>query len=171
MNRRVSRELQHPWSVYGTLFLAGAVAAARDQDREAVRQFLAEAEESAQRLGDNANHMWSAFGPTNVAIHRVATAMDLGDVQIAVDLAPRVDTEKLPVERRVRHSMETARAYTAWNRTDGAMATLLAAERLAPEQVRHHAISRHLVQTWMRRSRGTPSLQLISLAQRVHVSD
>lgn len=43
-----------------------------------------------------------AFGPTNVAIHRVATAAELGDVQVAVDLGPRVDTSALPVERRVR---------------------------------------------------------------------
>jgi hypothetical protein len=36
-------------SVYGTLFLAGAVAAARDEDRARVRSFLAEADEAARR--------------------------------------------------------------------------------------------------------------------------
>jgi hypothetical protein len=40
----------------------------------------------------------------------------------------------------------------------------------APEQVRHHAISRQLVQVWMRRGRGRPSYQLASLAQRVRVA-
>jgi len=58
-------------------------------------------------LGQDGNHLWTAFGPTNVAIHRVASAMDLGDVQVAVDLGPRIDTSNLPVERRVRHAMET----------------------------------------------------------------
>jgi tetratricopeptide (TPR) repeat protein len=157
-------------SIYGTLFLAGAVAAARDEDRAAVRAYLAEADESARRLGDDANHLWTAFGPTNVAIHRVATAMDLGDVQVAIDLGPQLDTSSLPTERQVRHAMETARALSAWNRTDQALSTLLDAERIAPEQVRHHALSRRLVQTWMRRGRGKPSFELAGLAQRVHVT-
>jgi transcriptional regulator with XRE-family HTH domain len=156
-------------SVYGTLFLAGAIAAARDEDRSTVRTFLAEADETARRLGHDGNHLWTAFGPTNVAIHRVATAMDLGDVQVAIDLGPRVDASALPVERQVRHAIETSRAFTARNRTDEALWILLDAEERAPEQVRHHALSRQLVQTWMRRGRGKPSFQLASLARRVHV--
>jgi hypothetical protein len=157
-------------SVYGTLFLAGAVAAARDEDRAAVRAYLAEADQCARRLGTDANHLWTAFGPTNVAIHRVATAMDLGDVQVAIDLGPQLDTSSLPTERRVRHAMETARALSAWNRTDEALSMLLDSERTAPEQVRHHALSRRLVQTWMRRGRGRASFELAGLAQRVHVT-
>src|SRR5262249_37660413 len=116
-------------SVYGTLFLAGAIAAARDDDRGSVRTYLDEAADAARRLGSDANHLWTAFGPTNVAIHRVVTAMDLGDVQVAIDLAPRVDASSLPMERRVRHALEIARAYSAWNRTDEALSTLLEAER------------------------------------------
>jgi hypothetical protein len=157
-------------SIYGTLFLAGAVAAARDEDRQTVNSFLREADESARRLGRDANHLWTAFGPTNVAIHRVATAMDLGDVQVAIDLGPQLDTSALPTERRVRHAMETARAFTAWNRTEQAMLTLLEAERWSPEQVRNHALSRQLVQSWMRRGRGKPNTQLAALAKRVHVA-
>ena len=61
-------------SIYGTLFLAGSMAAARNEDRATTRTFLAEADDSARRLGADANHLWIAFGPTNVAIHRVATA-------------------------------------------------------------------------------------------------
>jgi transcriptional regulator with XRE-family HTH domain len=157
-------------SVYGTLFLVGSLAAAREEDRPSAQDFLREADETASRLGQDGNHLWTAFGPTNVAIHRVASAMDLGDVQVAVDLGPRIDTSNLPVERRVRHAMETARALSAWNRTNEALTTLLAAERLAPEQVRHHALSRRLVQNWMRRGRSRPSFELAALAQRVHVA-
>jgi hypothetical protein len=157
-------------SVYGTLFLAGAVAAARAEDRASVRAFLNEADDAARRLGHDGNHLWTAFGPTNVSIHRVATAMDLGDVQVALDLAPRLDTSGLPIERQVRHALENARALSARNRTDDALSILLDAEQLAPEQVRHHSISRQLVQTWMRRGRGRPSYHLASLARRVHVA-
>lgn len=157
-------------SVYGTLFLAGAMAAARTEDRSTTRMFLAEADRAATRLGTDANHFWTAFGPTNVAIHRVATAMELGDVQIAIDLGPKVDVRSLPVERRIRHSIELSRAYSAWNRRDDAMTELLASERLAPEQVRHHYLSRQLVLSWMKRERGKPDAALVGLAQRLKVA-
>lgn len=157
-------------SIYGTLFLAGAMAAARNEDRATTRMFLAEADRAATRLGADANHFWTAFGPTNVAIHRVATAMELGDVQVAIDLGPKVDAARLPTERRIRHSIELSRAYSAWNRRDDALGVLLSAERLAPEQVRHHYLSRQLVLGWIKRERGKPSTQLIGLAKRLKVS-
>lgn len=156
-------------SVYGTLLLVGAMAAARDEDRSAADAFLAEAEHAAERLGHDANHMWTAFGPTNVAIHRVSIAMELGDVQIALDHGPRVDASTLPIERRVRHNLEVARAYHARNRTDEALTLILGAEELAPEQVRHHQIPRALVATWVRNQRGRPSTHLAGLAQRLRV--
>ncbi|MEY9955307.1 helix-turn-helix domain-containing protein [Streptacidiphilus sp. MAP5-52] len=156
-------------SVYGTLLLVGAMAAARGEERSTAEEFLAEAECAAERLGHDANHMWTAFGPTNVAIHRVSIAMELGDVQIALDHGPRVDTSTLPIERRVRHSLEVARAYHARNRTDEALSLILDAEELAPEQVRHHQIPRALVATWVRNQRGRPAVPLAGLAHRLHV--
>ncbi|MFF0107380.1 helix-turn-helix domain-containing protein [Streptomyces hirsutus] len=156
-------------SVYGTLFLAGAMAAARAEDRATTQTFLREADEAAQRLGADANHLWTAFGPTNVAIHCVATAGELGDIQIAADLGQRIDTSDLPVERRVRHNLEVARALSAWNRTDEALTTLLDAEQAAPEQVRHHYLSRELVIGWIRGTRGRPSQPVADLARRLGV--
>ncbi|WP_260463728.1 XRE family transcriptional regulator, partial [Streptomyces sp. TRM72054] len=156
-------------SVYGTLFLTGAMAAARAEDRATTQTFLREADEAARRLGADANHLWTAFGPTNVAIHCVATAGELGDIQIAADLGQRIDTSSLPVERQVRHSLEVARALSAWNRTDEALTTLLEAERAAPEQVRHHYLSRELVIGWIRGTRGRPSQPVADLAHRLGV--
>lgn len=156
-------------SVYGTLFLAGSMAAARAEDRATTQAFLREAEATATRLGSDANHMWTAFGPTNVAIHKVATAGELGDFQVASDLAPQIDTSGLPVERRVRHDLEVARALTARNRTDEALAVVLEAEQLAPEQVRHHYMSRELVLGWVRGTRGRPSSSVADLADRLRV--
>ncbi|MGY3515090.1 helix-turn-helix domain-containing protein [Micromonospora sp. PTRAS2] len=158
-------------SVYGTLFLSGSMAAARANDAGTTRTFLAAADQAAGQLGADANHLWTAFGPTNVAIHRVATAAELGDLQVAIDLGPRVDTTGLPMERRVRHALEVARAYSSWNRIDDAQAALLDAEQMAPEQVRHHFLSRQLALTWIRRQRGKPSAELVGLAQRLKVLD
>lgn len=106
-----------------------------------------------------------------MAIHHVATAAELGDVQVAVDLGPRLDTSPLPMERRVRHALEVARVYNSWNRVENAQATLFEAEQMAPEQVRHHFLSRQLALTWVRRQRGKPSAQLVGLAHRLHVLD
>ena len=157
-------------SVYGSLFLTGAMAASRAEDRPTTRAFLQEAQQAASRLGTDANYMWTAFGPTNVAIHQVNTAMELGDVQIALDLGPALDTSGLPTERRVRHALDVARAYSARNRRDEGLAIVLDAERIAPEQVRHHYISRQLVLTWMRQQRRTPSLELAGLAARLRLT-
>lgn len=83
-------------SVYGSLFLTGAMTAARADDRGSAQTFLREAEDAGNRLGRDANLVWTAFGPTNVTLHRVGTAMELGDVQIALDLGPQVDATTLP---------------------------------------------------------------------------
>jgi hypothetical protein len=156
-------------AVYGMLFLAGAIAASRADDRGTTRVFLSEADQAARRLGADANHMWTAFGPTNVAIHRVATAMELGDFQVAIDLSSRIDASAMPVERRIRHALDIAHAHTARRRTDQATEILLRAERVAPEQVRYHAMSRQLVVQWLRQCRGTPSRDLGDLARRMRL--
>lgn len=156
-------------SVYGTLFLAGSMAAARADDRATTRSYLGEAEQAARRLGGDRNHLWTAFGPTNVAIHRVNTAMELGDVQVALDLGPNLDTSALPTERRVRHLLEVARAQNSAGRTDAGLGSVLDAERLAPEQVRHHYLSRQLVLSWIRNSPGKPGIELERLSRRMKI--
>ena len=154
-------------SVYGMLHLVGSVAASRDEDRSATIEFLSEAQQAANRLGTDANYLWTAFGPTNVEIHRVVTAMELGDVQLAVDLGPRVNTSGLPLERRVRHTFETARAFHRRNRVEEALGMLLSTERLAPEQVRYHRIPREIVRNLVRRPR--PPALALSLGQRMGI--
>lgn len=156
-------------SVYGTALLAGAMAAARSDDRGTTREFLEAANDAAKRLGSDQNKLWTAFGPTNVAIHRVSTAMELGDVQVALNLGPDLNTSSMPVERQVRHSLEVARALTKANRRDEALSTVLTAEQRAPEQVRYHFLTRHLVQSWMRTQRGKPPIHLAQLATRLHL--
>jgi transcriptional regulator with XRE-family HTH domain len=156
-------------SVHGTLYLAGAMAAARSEDRAATGEFLRHAERAARLVTRDRNRVWTSFGPTNVAIHRVATAAELGDMQVAAELGPRVDASSLPVERQVRHRLEVARALSAWNRRDEALAALLEAEKLAPEQVRYHFLSRQLVLQWVRNQRGRPPYALRDLARRLRV--
>ncbi|MGH3468071.1 MAG: helix-turn-helix domain-containing protein [Thermocrispum sp.] len=156
-------------SVYGMLFLAGSMAASRSEDRARTSGYLREAEESAARVGGDSNYLWTAFGPTNVAIHRVNTAMELGDAQLAADIGPGVNTDGLPIERRVRHLLDVARAFNQTGRRADAIATVLDAERMAPEQVRHHYLGRQLVLGWVRTTVGSPPVELDRLARRMRV--
>lgn len=156
-------------SIYGTLMLPGAVAAARVGDRDTAREYLSEAEDMADLLGQDANHLWTAFGPTNVQLHRVTTAMSLGDVQIALDLIPQIDVSGLPAERRVRHALEVTSAYHARNRIDDAIGELLTAERQAPEQVHDHMMSRQLVLQLRATATGKRHRKLAELARRMKV--
>ncbi len=156
-------------SVYGTLFLTGAMAAARTEDRGLTNEYLAESAAVAARLGRDANYAWTAFGPTNVEIHKVSTAMELGDIETVLRIGPQIDATPLPTERQVRHSIELARANNARGRRDQALSIVLSAEARAPEQVRHQSLCRDLVVQWVRSSKTQPSSTLAGLASRMNL--
>lgn len=140
-------------SLYGTLFLNGAVAAARMRNRALAGHMIGKAQEAADRLGGDANEMWTSFGPANVEIHRLALALEFEDVQLAVNIAPRAKAMGLPVERRARARLDVARAYAEVGRTDEAADHLKRAYRTAPEQIRAHEFARDLARRLHRRSR------------------
>jgi hypothetical protein len=157
-------------SVYGTLFLAGAMAAARFGDSGRTVDYLTEAAGAARRLGKDANDLWTAFGPTNVAIHRVNTAAELGDMQKVLDSTVSLNIATLPVERKVRYLFDVARAYSLTGKRKDALGVLIEAERMAPEQVRQHHVAKKVVMTLVQKSPGKPSVELGKLAQRVNVA-
>ncbi|MFD0497131.1 MULTISPECIES: helix-turn-helix domain-containing protein [Streptomyces violaceusniger group] len=139
-------------SLYGTLLLNGAVAAARLRDRPLADGMIAQAQQAADRLGGDKNEMWTSFGPTNVDIHRLALALEFEDVQLAVDIAPKVKPTGLPLERRARARLDVARAYGEAGRTDEAIDHLKRAYRNAPEQMRAHGLARDLARRLYKRS-------------------
>ena len=153
-------------SVLGTLMLVGATAAARAGERGEANAFLRHADSLAADVGDR-NEVWTSFGPTNVAIHRVVVAADLGDVAEAARLGSLIDVTRMPRERRVRHELEVARALSRLGRREESLATVLDAEVSAPEQVRRHFLTHELVHGWMRATRGRPDPQLVALARRL----
>ena len=132
-------------SIYGTLLLAASMTAARAGDRSSVDEPLDEADHHATRLGRDRNHLWTAFGPTNVAVHRVATAVAQDDITGAERHLRAVDAAALPSERRVRYLFDVAMIAVRRDRTDEAIATMLEAEQLAPEQVHHHVMAQQIV--------------------------
>ncbi len=134
-------------------------------------RFTTAANSAARRLGKDANHLWTAFGPTNVAIHRVNTAVELGDIQTVLDYGLSLNTNAVPAERRARYLLDVARVHSMTGNRDNALGTMLTAERIAPEQVRQHHLSRKVVMTLMRSLTGKPAIELEKLARRVNVRE
>lgn len=76
-------------SIVGMLYLRTASAAARRQDRAGTSELLSAATGAARRLGRDANYWHTSFGPTNVALYRLSTGLDLGDVLYVIERVPR----------------------------------------------------------------------------------
>jgi transcriptional regulator with XRE-family HTH domain len=155
-------------SVYGRLLLSGAEAAAQAGDRGLSDDFYREADGMARLLGGDANHRFTAFGPTNVTVHRVHAAIVLGDGESAIRLARALDLSRLPVlERQAHHLMDVAIAHGLTDNPELALNTLISAEQIAPEEVRLDPGARALVDELARRNRHHGS-QLDALTQRIH---
>ncbi|MEV6820995.1 XRE family transcriptional regulator [Nocardiopsis dassonvillei] len=158
-------------SVYGSLLLSGAVAAAKREDRDSSLSLLDEATDAARRLGGDHNHRWTAFGPSNVLLHRVSTAVELGDAGQAVEQARRVRLEHVHLsERRVVLHVDTARAFTQWGKLREAYTELTAAESLAPEELKERPMAHRLIEELRARSSGHLKRGLTQLADRVGVA-
>ncbi|UPK73167.1 helix-turn-helix domain-containing protein [Nocardioidaceae bacterium SCSIO 66511] len=165
---RVEDDDPEALSLSGMLQLRTALAAARHQDRGTRTDLLHQASAAADRLGEDANYWQTGFGPTNVKLHELATALDLGDVAYVVEHGPDVTVDHMPVERSVAYQIDLARALSLVARDDEALPHLLDAEREAPQLVRHSAKVRETVRAMHRRAPVTAGKEsaLLGLAER-----
>ncbi len=158
-------------SAYGMLLLKGSIAAARLYQAADVRNLQAEALSVAARLGQGRNENWSAFGTTNVLVHRVSALADMqsgGRVIEAADDIPHGDLLHLPRERRASHLLDVTRGYLQAGQRDEAAITLLDADRLAREEVRCRDLTRQIITDLVRSyPRGTSPLSTITQLARV----
>lgn len=156
-------------SVYGMLPLMGAVVASRTGDERGARELLAAGAVTAERLGADRNEQWTAFGPTNAALHAVSVLVDLGAEAEAVDVAQRIDPRGLalmPRERRACHYVDVARAEAARGRHRESLDVLLDADRLAPEEVSCRPLARDLLSTLCEHWTGVLPADLTRMAAR-----
>jgi transcriptional regulator with XRE-family HTH domain len=98
-------------SVWGALHLVGAIVASRQERPEAALTNMRSAQEAADSLGEDRADFGTEFGPTNVALHAVAVAAELGDAGTALRRAASVDASGLSTERRARFLVDVARAH------------------------------------------------------------
>lgn len=157
----------------GALTLVGAIIAARRNDRAATRDRLTHAENLADQLGSDGNISWTAFGPTNVRIHRMSAAVALEQPREILDVADRLDTVVIPDQLRGRQAqvrLDSAWANSALNEDAHAVINLLDAERVAPELVHHSSDANRLINDLLARERRVAMPGLRGLAQRAGVA-
>jgi len=159
-------------SAQGALFLIAAVIAGRRSDRKTATERLRRAKYLADALGEDGNHGWTAFGPTNVAIHQVSVATELGDAERAIEYAEQIDTSNLPEvlrSRRAQVHLDAAWAYAQRKKDAAAVINLMEAERVAPQVVRYNFVARDILRTLLKRERRTATPGLRALATRAGV--
>ena len=144
-------------SVRGTMHLRSAILASRAGRDSAAWESLGEAAEVSGRLGHDTKDYGLLFGPTNVSIHGVAVAVELGDADEAIrrgadlELPPR-----LPRERSSHHFIDMSRAWLWEGKPDKALAAVTTAERLAPQRTRYHPMARQTVSQLLDQRRRVP---------------
>lgn len=150
-------------AIRGSLLLLLAIMAARRADSPLATQRLRQAAHHADADG---NHLWTAFGPTNVAIHELGVHVALGDMRAAERTAERIDTDALPAQLRGRRSqvhLELAAAAAGVRADHLAVLHLLEAERVAPQAIGHNTAARLLVGDLLARERATPGLRALAM--------
>ncbi|MEC3955619.1 helix-turn-helix transcriptional regulator [Nocardia sp. CDC153] len=157
-------------SLYGSLQLMLAVIAATDGNRTAARTGLAAARAAADRLGEGRNDFDTEFGPTGVAVHAVAVAVELGDAGEALDTARTVDASILSPERQARFLVDVARAHAQRRQAAEALDALLTAERLTPELVHTDHRAREVVRDLLQFAGRRPADELRELAGRAVIT-
>jgi hypothetical protein len=160
-------------ALYGMVLLAAEIAAAKFGDAHTARTMHNEASVVAAAWFGGARHdPETAFGPANVALHWVSSLVRLGRPGEALAHARAVDTSRLaalPRERRSTFMLDVAAAHHQLGDYDGALAALLAADRIAPEEARCRPGSKALIAALVADSTRSAGPELRALARHAGV--
>ncbi|MGQ0777912.1 MAG: helix-turn-helix domain-containing protein [Pseudonocardiales bacterium] len=144
-------------SLYGMLFLAAAIAAARQDDAALAFAMHQEAEAAAQRIGPRHDTHQTSFGPANVAVHRVAALVRLHEGGRALEYAQSIDPAlvgALPPERKANYLLDLTQALTQVGRYSEAVQRLSEAEQVAAEEVRCRPLAHGLLESLLETTSG-----------------
>jgi hypothetical protein len=159
-------------ATWGGLLLTASVAAARQSNGGEAWELVGEAKAAARRLGIDHADLNTIFGPTSLAIQSVQVAAELGDGREVLRRAKHVEPTRLPshlVERRSHYLIDVARGHAHRANDPAALATLLEAEQLAPQEVRYNPIASELVIVLLKRERRAATPGLRDLSARIGV--
>lgn len=144
-------------AVTGQLHLGASVICARADDQAAVDRHIKEARDISKRTGDASDVHWLSFGPTNVALHRMSAAVEMGQYDEALTQARKIRLPaSLATSRRAHFLIDRARTEMETGLTDKALEHLVEARKAAPEQTRYHPGARETIRGLVHLSRRTP---------------
>ncbi|MET7638182.1 helix-turn-helix transcriptional regulator [Streptomyces sp. NPDC005438] len=132
----------------GSLHLRGVVLASRHKDKGATDAHLAKAKQLAARLEEDQLLHNLTFGPGNTALYELAARVELGQPDLAWEMAEpfsRRPPKGLRPSRVGRLHIDAARARLALRDHAGAEESLSAAFRVAPEMARLHPMAREVL--------------------------
>jgi hypothetical protein len=118
--------------------------------------------------------IYSIFGPTNVAIHGVQVAVELHRGRDAVRRSHQVDSDRLPpslLERRGQFLVDVAHGHVLEGANAQAVALLLRADHIAPQEVRLSPEVHVLTRTLLGRERIEAAPGLRELAGRIGLTE
>lgn len=142
--------------IYGMLHLHAALRSAVDRRPADAMGHLAEAQDAADSLGepDHFGFAHMVFGPTNVGMWRLATQLELGETEVAIEQAAAVVPERIPLaHRQAPFYLDKAHALASKGRDEEAVAAFLRAETIAPQYVRLRPTTRDTIGVILRRTR------------------
>lgn len=159
-------------TVLGSLHLALALVHARASERTAAKEEIAKARSIAAQLGESHTDFFNLeFGPTNVEIQAVSTAVDLGDAGEALDIGLAINAEGLSPERQGRLLMDLGRAHAQRRHGGEALDCLLRAEAIAPEIIQTHRAARAAIRELVLIAGPNAPRDLLDLAERADALD
>jgi transcriptional regulator with XRE-family HTH domain len=177
MADRMRPELEHRadelLSMYGMLYLAASIAAARQEDTDTALIMHEHADAAAQQLGPGYQTHHTQFGPVNVSLHRVAALVRLHEPGHALAHAATIEPgsiSALPAERRSNHMLDLATAYTETGQYAAAAHSLMGAECVAPEGVRCRPMAHGLLRAMVRNTNGELGRSVQRMAERAGVT-
>lgn len=158
--------------LFGMLFLAASIAAAKIDDHSAALLMHEEAEAVAARLAPEHRSHYTVFGSANVAAHRLAALVRLQEFGRALEHVATVNPaviSGLPPERRANYLLDLTEAYTGAGNYQDATLALTQAERLAPQEVRCRPLAHGLLRALQRNTSGALAGSVRSMALRAGV--
>jgi transcriptional regulator with XRE-family HTH domain len=162
-------------SVWGSLLVSGAVAAAREEQADTADDLLSLAEAAATRLdatGATVRRDYETpFGLPQVIMQAVDVSVVTNRPGRALDIARRMPPEApLPLAARARHLADKASALTTLGRDREATDTLLMIERDAPHWISYQSYPRTICLELVERERRVRTPRLRGLAERLGVA-
>ncbi|TQN33464.1 helix-turn-helix protein [Haloactinospora alba] len=154
-------------SVVGTAHLTAALAAAAEGDHNGAEALADQASAVADLIGEERNDLRTSFGPLDVSAHAVRIDVRLGRYRRALRTADRTDIHRMfSRERRARHFIAVAAAYSFERDAPGGVFALCRAEEACPEELRFHPHVPAILERLMELECATVRPELLRIARR-----